>query len=164
MGVLTIPVLQYSPVLSTLSAAFVFLYLNLRRSRHCFCFYLSVCLCFSYTLHLLLLASCYAMHINALGSFRVNSINGSQVSVSNIAPKIPKITLVSIMKACQILGCNSEYFWRYSLSNFLFCIAFLPSRLRLPLKYHIYIFYTDIGLKLAILTNSNPVFHILLSE
>ena len=66
------------------------------------------------------------------GSFRVNSTNfdkSSQVSVSNIAQKIPKITLVSIMKACQILGCNSEYFWRYSLSNFLFCFAFLPSRL-----------------------------------
>ena len=63
------------------------------------------------------------------GSFRVNSTNGSQVSVSNIAQKIAKITLVSIMKACQILGCNSEYFWRYSLSNFLFCFAFLPSRL-----------------------------------
>ena len=66
------------------------------------------------------------------GSFRVNSTNfckSSQVSVSNIAQKIPKITLVSIMKACQILGCNSEYFWRYSLSNFRFCFAFLPSRL-----------------------------------
>ena len=63
------------------------------------------------------------------GSFRVNSTNGSQVSVSNIAHKIPKITLVSIMKACQILGCNSKHFWRYSLSNFLFCFAFLPSRL-----------------------------------
>ena len=66
------------------------------------------------------------------GSFRVNSTNfdkSSQVSVSNIAQKIPKITLVSIMKACQILGGNSEYFWRYSLSNFLFCFAFLPSRL-----------------------------------
>ena len=67
------------------------------------------------------------------GSFRVNSTNfckSSQVSVSNIALKIPKITLVSIVKACQILGCNSEYFWRYSLSNFLFYIAFLPSRLK----------------------------------
>ena len=63
----------------------------------------------------------------AKGSFHVNSTNGSQVSVSNIAQKIPTITLVSIMKACQILGCNSEYFWRYSLSNFLFCFAFLPS-------------------------------------
>ena len=66
---------------------------------------------------------------HVVGSFRVNSTNGSQVSVSNIAQKIPKITLVSIMKACQILGCNSKYFWRYSLSNFLFCFAFLPSRL-----------------------------------
>ena len=45
-------------------------------------------------------------------------------------PKIPKITLVSTMKACQTLGCNSGYFWRYGLSNFLFCIAFLPSRLK----------------------------------
>ena len=44
------------------------------------------------------------------GSFRVNSTNGSQVSDSNIAQKIPKFTLVSVMKACQILGCNSEYF------------------------------------------------------
>ena len=66
----------------------------------------------------------------AAGSFRVNSTNGSQVSDSNIAQKIPKITLVSIMKACKIVGCHSEYFWRYSLSNFLFCIAFLPSRLK----------------------------------
>ena len=68
----------------------------------------------------------------AMGSFRVNSTNfdkSSQVSVSNNAQKFPKITLVSIMKACQILGGNSEYFWRYSLSNFLFCFAFLPSRL-----------------------------------
>ena len=73
-----------------------------------------------------------AMTILTAGSFRVNSTNfdkSSQVSVSNIAQKIPKITLVSIMKACQILGGNSEYFWRYSLSNFLFCFAFLPSRL-----------------------------------
>ena len=70
---------------------------------------------------------------NTNGSFRVNSTNfckSSQVTVSNIAQQIPKITLVSIMKACTILGCNSEYFWRYSLSNFLFCIAFLPSRLK----------------------------------
>ena len=68
---------------------------------------------------------------NIAGSFRVNSTNGSKRSVSNIAQKIPKITLVSsIMKACNILGCNSEYFWRYSLSNFLFCIAFLPLRLK----------------------------------
>ena len=41
-------------------------------------------------------------------SFRVNSTSDSQVSVSNIAQIIPKITLVSIMKACKILGCNSE--------------------------------------------------------
>ena len=33
-----------------------------------------------------------------LGSFRVNSTNGSQVSVSNIAQKIPKITLVSTIE------------------------------------------------------------------
>ena len=59
------------------------------------------------------------------GSFRVNSTNGS-----HIAHKIPKITLVRIMKACQILGCNSEYFWRYGLSNILFGMAFLPSRLK----------------------------------
>ena len=59
----------------------------------------------------------------SIGSFRVNSNSDSQVSVSNIAQIIPKITLVSIMKACQILGCNSEYCWRYSLSNFLFCIS-----------------------------------------
>ena len=86
-----------------------------------------------------------------IGSFRVNSTNGSQVSVSNIAQQIPKITLVSIMKACQILDCNSEYFWRYSLSNVLFCIVFLPSRLNvLPLKYHINFFYTDRGMNLAI--------------
>ena len=65
-----------------------------------------------------------------MGSFCVNSTNGSQVFVSNIAQKSPKITLVSIMKACKILGCNSEYFWRYSFSNFLFCIAFLPSQLK----------------------------------
>ena len=66
---------------------------------------------------------------HADGSFRVNSTNGSQVSVSDIAQQNPKITLVSIMKACQILGCNYEYFWRYSLSNFLFHITVLPSRI-----------------------------------
>ena len=59
----------------------------------------------------------------SIGSFHVNSNSDSQVSVSNIAQIIPKITLVSIMKACKILGCNSEYCWRYSLSNFLFCIS-----------------------------------------
>ena len=95
------------------------------------------------------------------GSFRVNSTNFdkiSQVTVSNIAQKIPKITLVSIMKVFKIVGCNSEYFWRYSLSNFLFYMAFLPSRLKwLPLKYHIYTLYTDRGLKLAILTNCQLV-------
>ena len=77
----------------------------------------------------ILRTSIYLFSYSSIGSFRVNSTNGSQVSVSNIAQKIPKITLVSIMKACQILGCNSKYFWRYSLSNFLFCFAFLPSRL-----------------------------------
>ena len=45
------------------------------------------------------------------GSFRVNSTNFdeiSQVTVSNIAQQIHRITFVSIMKACKILGCNSE--------------------------------------------------------
>ena len=99
----------------------------------------------------------YQICIKSNGSFRVNSTNfdkSSQVTVSNIAQKIPKITLVSIMKACKILGCNSEYFSRYSLSNFLFYYAVLHSRLKwLPLKYHIYTLYKDRGLKLAILTN-----------
>ena len=54
----------------------------------------------------------------------------TKVPVSNIAQKIPKIALVSIMKACKILGCNSEYFSRYSLSNFLFYYAVLHSRLK----------------------------------
>ena len=63
-------------------------------------------------------------------SFRVNSTNGFQVTVSYIAQKIPKIPLVRIMKACQILGSDSEYFWRYGLSNFLFGMAFLPSPLK----------------------------------
>ena len=40
------------------------------------------------------------------GSFRVNSTNGSQVTISNITQKIPKITLISIMKACKILDCK----------------------------------------------------------
>ena len=106
--------------------------------------------------------------LKAFGSFHVNSTNfdkSSQVTVPNIAQKIPKIALVSIMKACKILGCNSEYFSRYSLSNFLFYYAVLHSRLKwLPLKYHIYTLYKDRGLKLAILTNCDPVFHILLSE
>ena len=84
-----------------------------------------------------------------MGSFRVTSTNGSQVTVYNIAKKMPKITLVRIMKACKILGCNSEYFWRYGLSNFLFGMAFLPSRLICqPSKHHIYTLYTDRGLKL----------------
>ena len=51
------------------------------------------------------------------------------------------------MKACQILGCNSEYFSRYTLSNFLFYYAVLHSRLKwLPL-------YKDGGLKLAMLNS-----------
>ena len=65
------------------------------------------------------------------GSFRVNSTNGSQVSVSNIAQKIPKITLVSIMKACQILGCNSEYFWRSQPFKLfvLYCVFALATKM-----------------------------------
>ena len=51
------------------------------------------------------------------------STNVSQVSVSNIAQQIPQITSVSIMKVCEILGCNSECFWRYSHSNALFYIS-----------------------------------------
>ena len=50
--------------------------------------------------------------------------NGSQVTVPNIAQQIPKITLARIMKACKILGCDSEFFWKISLSNFLFGMAF----------------------------------------
>ena len=49
----------------------------------------------------------------------------TKVTVSNIAPKIPKITLGGRMKACTIIGCRSEYFWRYSLSKFLFYMSFL---------------------------------------
>ena len=56
------------------------------------------------------------------------STNVSQVSVSNIAQQIPQITSVSIMKVCEILGCNSEYFWRYSHSNALFYISWVPCR------------------------------------
>ena len=105
---------------------------------------------------------------HAVGSFRVNSTkfdNISQVTVSNITKIIPKITLVSIVKACQILGCNSEYLWRYSLSKCLFYMACLPSRLKwLHLKYHIYTLYTDSCLKLAIMTKWDPLFNILLSD
>ena len=54
------------------------------------------------------------------GSFSMNSTNGSQVTISNIAQKILKITLGDRIKLCKIIGCNSEYFWRCSLSNFLF--------------------------------------------
>ena len=69
----------------------------------------------------------------SIGSFRVNSNSDSQVSVSNIAQIIPKITLVSIMKACKILGCNSEYCWRYiqpvKLSVLYFVVSGLCARL-----------------------------------
>ena len=45
----------------------VLLYINLRRSRDFVCLYVKcVTLCVSYALHLLLLGSCYAVHINAL--------------------------------------------------------------------------------------------------
>ena len=39
------------------------------------------------------------------------------VTISNIAQKN---TLGGRMKACTIVGCHSEYFWGYSISNFLF--------------------------------------------
>ena len=58
-----------------------------------------------------------------------NFCKSSQVSVSNIAHNIPKITLISIMKPCQIQGCNSEYFWRYSLSNFRYCVFALATKM-----------------------------------
>ena len=35
------------------------------------------------------------------------------MTISNIAPKI---TLGGRVKACKIIGCNSEYFWGYSHS------------------------------------------------
>ena len=101
---------------------------------------------------------------HAVGSFRVNSTkfdNFSPVTVSNITKIIPKITLVSIVKACQMLGCNSEYLWRYmySLSKCLFYMACLSSRLKwLHLKYHIYTLYTDSCLKLAIMTKWDTLF------
>ena len=41
----------------------------------------------------------------------------SHVIISNITPKM---TLGGREKACKIIGCNSEYFWGYSHSNFLF--------------------------------------------
>ena len=62
----------------------------------------SICFNFSHACKILL------FRYQSIGSFRVNSTSDSQVSFSNIAQIIPKITLVSIMKACKILGCNSE--------------------------------------------------------
>ena len=57
----------------------------------------------------------------------VNSTNfykSSQVTVSNIAQKFLKLLQMGDrMKSCKSLGCNSEYFWRYSLSDFLFYMA-----------------------------------------
>ena len=50
----------------------------------------------------------------------------------------------------------------FKLSVF-YCIFALATKM-LTLKYHIYIFYTDRGLELATLTNTDPVFHILLSK
>ena len=47
------------------------------------------------------------------------------------SPKLPKkLTKIGRMKACNILGYNSKCFWRYSRSNFLFYMAFLPSWLK----------------------------------
>ena len=43
----------------------------------------------------------------------------SHVAISNIAPKI---TLGGRVKACKIIGCNSQYFWGYSLSKCMFYI------------------------------------------
>ena len=87
----------------------------------------------------------------------------SYVTISNFAPKM---TLCGRVKACKIIGCHSEYFWGYSHSNFLFYILrFFPNvGLTQHLKYHICTLYTARGLKLAILSNCELVFHILLSE
>ena len=30
----------------------------------------------------------------------------------------PKITLGGIIQVCKVIGCNSEYVWRYGYSNF----------------------------------------------
>ena len=62
------------------------------------------------------------------GSFRVNSTNGSQVSDSNIAQKIPKITLVSVMKACQILGCKVLEIQPFKLSV-MYCVFALATKM-----------------------------------
>ena len=43
----------------------------------------------------------------------------SHVTIPRIAPQI---TLGGRVKACKIIGCNSEYFWGYSHANFLFYI------------------------------------------
>ena len=40
--------------------------------------------------------------------------------------KNPKITLGGIIQVCKVIGCNSEYVWRYSYSNILFYMVFLP--------------------------------------
>ena len=58
-----------------------------------------------------------------------------QVTVSNTAQKIPKITLAGITRACKILGCNSEYS-RLEIQPFKLSLlyGFFPSRLKcLPL-------------------------------
>ena len=50
--------------------------------------------------------------------FNINSTRGHTGSLL----VTPKMTLGGREKACKIIGCNSEYFWGYSHSNFLFYI------------------------------------------
>ena len=117
-----------------------FFWLNLAKaSRHIYCH--------SCSLHDLSIYMCTAfLHRKALASGQLLRLRmGHSVSTQPIFAKVPrcpspmlpkkflKLNLISI-KACQILGCDSEYFWRYSLSNFLFCITF---------KYRSETCYTD---------------------
>ena len=80
-----------------------------------------------------------------------------------------KITLDGRVKACTIIGCNSEYFLGiqpFKLS--VLYIAFLPLRLNdsltQHLKYHICTLFKTRCLKLAILSNWDLIIHILLPE
>ena len=59
----------------------------------------------------------------------LNNLFKFLVTVSNIAPNM---TLGGRVKACKIIGCNSEYFRGYSHSNVLFYILrFCPCDLDL---------------------------------
>ena len=83
-----------------------------------------------------------AFYITSLGGHSIwTQLKNSRRCNPILPEKIPKMTLCGRMKACTILGCNSEYFWRYSHSNFGFYMPFLPT-----LKHTIFTLYTSTGL------------------